>query len=173
MTSGTRLADSFGAAYGAAYGLRQGRHNCAIYGHTGDLYRYGDENTVILRFKTFSDPLEVARPRINYFLQSGSKSQNRDGVAIRQVAKNFTPQPNRKVLIVISDGAPEAGSYSGGPAIVDTTKAVAAVRAMGISVLSISIEANVRKVNDKIYGTDWNVCNDDPSAIADIIKSLL
>ena len=173
MTSGTRLADSFGAAYGAAYGLRQGRHGCAIYGHTGDLYRYGDENTVILRFKTFSDPLEVARPRINYFLQSGSKSQNRDGVAIRQVAKNFTPQPNRKVLIVISDGAPEAGSYSGGPAIVDTTKAVAAVRAMGISVLSISIEANVRKVNDKIYGTDWNVCNDDPSAIADIIKSLL
>lgn len=104
-----------------------------IYGHSADEV-YG--NDTYLRIYKEKDHVD------QYSLSSiDSHIQNRDGNAIREVAKRvrkFTD--SRCLFFVISDGQPAAGDYYGTPAMYDVRKAVGEVENDGFDVIQITID---------------------------------
>lgn len=84
--------------------------------------------------------------------------QNYDGYAIEYVSKFFTKGKGSPVVIVISDGTPEAGrNYTGETACTHTRETVKSLRRRGIKVISLSISPSVVDSNDGIYGKEWNL----------------
>lgn len=174
MTSGNNIGKALSAARGAAYGLVNGHHDVAIYGHTGDIYEYGHVNLVLYRFKGFNENISIIEKRMPNDRKDGiNLCQNRDGDAIRRVSDKFTRRKNVKLLIVISDGAPEAHGYHGKSAQNDTLMAVKTVREKGIKVLSISINDYATSTNDYIYGKEFNTSNEDSGVVIDVISKVL
>jgi hypothetical protein len=167
----SRIHEAVVAALGAAEALVEARCSVAVYGHSADCYM-GNE-TLIYRVKTFNEPASVLAPRLTNLLYDEEKSENRDGNAIHYIAKKFSRGGKRKLLIVISDGAPEANRYKGEPAIEHTRRSVEKVRKSGIDVLSISITLEAKVSNDLIYGRKHNTYNRDVNVIADIVRSLI
>lgn len=163
-----------GAATGAAIAMTRGNIPNSLFSHTThpsdygrphicDIYRFrmGIQTDIILP----NDLLE----HVNNVSRSVDGLSNSDHLAIREVAKAFTPRRNLKVLIVYSDGAPTPRGYSDDSAIVITAAEVANLRFKGISVLSMSLIPSVWECNDAIYGSDNNV---HLSAGSDITKIL-
>ena len=164
------------AVIGAAAGLKAARCEVEIMGHTADV----NEITLTLyTIKEWNDPISLASKRMKRLTYGGSTyklCQNRDHLAIEEVAKDFRASnaQRRRLMIVVSDGSPAAGGgYYGDPANTATRNVVDAVRAQGIDVTSISITEEAMAVNDFIYGKKHNVCNEDPNVIAEIVKQLI
>lgn len=160
------------ACLGAAKGLADARCDVAVFGHTGDLTDM--QEVTIYKAKEFNEPISVLPSRLGSLAYGGARMrENRDGYAIREVAKRFTSPSKRRLLIVISDGVPLAPNYRGWEAVRHTKEEVNAVRASGIDVISVSIKESANRVNDEIYGANNNVCNEDPNVIESIIRSLI
>lgn len=163
------------AVIGAAAGLKEAKCEVQVTGHTADI----DGITLTLyNIKEWNDPISVASRRMKRLTRGGSEyklQQNRDHLAIEEVAKDFRASnaQRRRLLIVVSDGEPAAIDYHGPRAEQATKKAVDQVRAQGIDVTSISITREAMTVNDRIYGSKNNVCNQDPNVIAEIIQQLI
>lgn len=168
----TRLQAASGAALGAAYGLSHAHCDVAVYAHTAELL--GGSEVNIYRLKSFSEPLNLVAARFGHMIVNENTSQNRDGYAIRYIAKKFQDKRKRRLLIVISDGQPWAShGYMGEPAIQHTQEMVSKVRAEGIDILSISITEEAREANNRIYGSAWNTYNQDPNVIEDVVRTLI
>lgn len=163
------LYSACSAAAGAALALAEGRCEVAVYGHTADRTRDGD--VLIWRFKHFREPTTYLTKRLGFCHDGDATYENRDGDAIRYMGRQFYGM-KRKLLIVISDGAPEAHNYNGHPAIEHTRGEVIALRERNIDVVSISINEHASNINDRIYGSQHNVYNQDPNVIEKIVRSL-
>jgi nitric oxide reductase activation protein len=152
--------------------LEAGRHNIAVYGHTADHMNVRKfASNIIYRFKAFDEKFDSVKQRFMYAYRATADIlwNNDDEMAIFEVSKRFTSQKNSKTLIVISDGAPS--SYRS-PSIRSTRKVVEDVRSKGIKVISISISEDAVESNDEIYGKAWNVSNDDPNVVMDVIRKI-
>ena len=112
--------------------------NLWFFGHTADI-SCGDKYDT--NMKIYETPSNKAKP---YALGSVGKSRmcnNRDGVAINEVVKYVdnncrTESGLRKLLVVISDGQPQARGYDG---YDHTRKAVVKAEQKGYSVIQIAI----------------------------------
>jgi Mg-chelatase subunit ChlD len=176
MQWGHKIWEAGKAAIGAAAGLKAARCEVQITGHTADI---DDIDLTLYTIKEWSDPVSVASKRMRRLVDGGSTyklCQNRDHLAIEEVAKDFraSSKQRRRLLIVISDGEPAAtGGYGGPRAQEATRKAVDEVRKQGIDVTSISITEEAARANNWIYGKEHNVCNDDPNVIEQIVRQLI
>lgn len=157
------------AGLGAATGLVEGRSRVAVFGHTAHVF---NEEVVIYKFKGFNDPIYELPYRL-FEMHNQRRSQNKDGYAITYCGKQFVTPGRKKVLIVISDGQPAAPQYMGQGAWDHCNRCVNELRRSKIDVLSISITEESRKVNDIIYGAQYNTYNEDPNVIEQIIRSLM
>lgn len=114
--------------------------NLYIYGHSGDQLRiYSDKSTDIYVYR------EPGQQRRDFVLaNSHARWENRDGVALREVAKRIRTKfhdQNEVLMFVISDGEPSANDYRGSSAIEDTRQAVLELEKMRFIPVSISIDA--------------------------------
>lgn len=164
----TRLQRAMEAAAGATYGLMEGNCEVAVYGHSADILTSGDVH--IYKFKEFCEPVSALLHRFPDV--DNLCRENRDGNALQAVAEKFRGR-KRKLLIVISDGIPQAAAYYGPKANQHCWRMVNKIRKKGITVLSISITSSAAAGNDFIYGAENNVFNEDPNCIEQIVRKLL
>lgn len=166
----TRIELACEAALGAAFGLSEARCDVAVYGHTAQI-RLGHEVN-IYTMKTFNDPIDNLSHRISNMWLNHERGWNKDGLAIRYVGRKFNSHSKRRVLIVISDGQPSASGYDGKAAIEHTKQMVNELRQEKVDVFSISITPEAKRANDEIYGEQFNVHNEDPNCIAEMISKM-
>ena len=105
-----------------------------IYGHSGDILYSGSTEINIYREGNKSNPYALSEAR--------ARSENRDGVAIYEVAARVRKLTTSHILMfVLSDGCPAADGYWGGEAIRHVRKKVTEVQQkMDADVIQISIE---------------------------------
>ena len=106
-----------------------------IYGHSGDQTNYsGSTELYVYREPGFSQPFALG--------SVAARSQNRDGDAIFHTSermRRFSKNPG--ILIVLSDGYPEATHYSGKTAIEDTRHKVSiSEKRFDLRIFQISLE---------------------------------
>ena len=106
-----------------------------IYGHSGDQTNYsGSTELYVYREPGFSQPFALG--------SVAARSQNRDGDAIFHTSermRRFSKNPG--ILIVLSDGYPEAHEYSGKTAIEDTRHKVSiSEKRFDLRIFQISLE---------------------------------
>lgn len=105
-----------------------------IYGHTGDIKRDYATEMIVYREKGYSPKYSLGSVT--------AKCQNRDGVAIMEVAKRVRKQTKNPVLFfILSDGEPCAGRYSGVTAMQHVKECVEKVEKMDFSVIQVCINA--------------------------------
>lgn len=116
-----------------------------IYGHSADQFKAGNTEITIYREPGFNNKYALA--------SISSKWENRDGIAILEVAKRirkFTNTPT--LLFVLSDGSPSAFNYRGDEAMDDTGKKVKLVEStMGMTVVQITISDFYTGYHEKIF----------------------
>lgn len=104
-----------------------------IYGHSGDVRMGGGTDLYVYREKDYSPRYSLGSIR--------ARAQNRDGIAIFEVAKRVRKQTKNPVLMfILSDGEPAAPGYFGSSAISHTKDAVLRTEKLGFSVVQICIE---------------------------------
>lgn len=153
-----------------------------IYGHTADIIT--GEETSIYVYKEGSEKGSRSIEDINKLSYVSAKSQNRDGTAIYEVAKRVnskafdksTPDKDRKsIMIVMSDGVPEAGGYGGSSAIRDTRKMVTkAQEEFGVSIIQCTIDKV--SMSEEMFDTVIKLENDLPNFVqnlSNVIRKLL
>lgn len=103
-----------------------------IYGHSGDMrYSMATEMSVY-REKGFAPKYALGAV--------DAKCENRDGVAIIEVAKRIRKQTkNPVILFVLSDGAPAAYGYGGSTAMAHVRSCVQQAENLGFSVIQVCI----------------------------------
>ena len=176
MSQHNNITKAGKAVIGAAAGLKEARCEVKIVGHTAD---FNSIDLTLYDIKDWNDPISVANKRMNTlasFSREFKLYQNRDHLAVKETAKDFRASnaQRRRLMIVISDGEPCAnGNYFGTSAKEATRKVVNKVRKQGIDVISISITENAMSSNDLIYGKKYNVCNEDPNVIEEVISKLV
>lgn len=114
-------------------------------------------------------------------LQLHPEEDNRDGFAIRTVAKELLKRPEKhKILLVFTDGEPSAFDYSDN-GIVDTQEAVLDLRKKGVEVIGVFLSNEYTQDSEKetmqnIYGRQSLIIptvEDIPSYITPLLKKLL
>lgn len=101
--------------------------------------------------------------------------QNYDGVVYEKLAGEFTKRIGKKVMIVLSDGVPEAPDYNGSAAAAHTREVCKKLRKDGIAVICLSVGSKwVADKNAAIYGSEWTIDaeNDPQDAIRKIVAAL-
>jgi hypothetical protein len=173
MIYARRLVPALSATMGAAVALSQSRCQVAVYGHNADHPRSYAVN--ITKMKDFNEPCDSLQSRMSWVVQSLVPAENRDGNALKYLSKKLTDTQRKRLLIVISDGYPNAsaGGYRGKVANTHTKNVVDGIRKKGIDVVSISIAEEAMEVNNFIYGKESNLCNTDPNAILQIVNRLV
>lgn len=103
-----------------------------IYGHSGDMrYSMATEMSVY-REKGYAPKYALGSVE--------AKAENRDGVAIIEVAKRIRKQTkNPVILFVLSDGAPAAHGYGGSTAMAHVRSCVQQAENLGFSVIQVCI----------------------------------
>ena len=103
-----------------------------MYGHSADLYRHSTD-IFIYKEKNYAPGFALG--------DIEARANNRDGLAILEVAKRMRKFTDEEVLMfVISDGEPSAEDYWGSGAIRHTKESVKTVESMGFRVMQICIE---------------------------------
>lgn len=103
-----------------------------IVGYTGDCHTVDIYHEI---FKSWDDVL----PSYN-LVEIKHQAENRDGDSIRTAVHYFKlVNERRKLLIIISDGLPEALGYKGKPAIKDTIEAQRDAKKKGIKLINVGI----------------------------------
>ena len=119
----------------------------ALFAFSGQS-RLGVECLVIKDFETPPGP--AVRHRLGGLRPMG---QNRDGAAIRHVARRLSRRPAAvKLLIVLSDGRPLDDGYEGPYALDDTKFALREVRALGIRPFCITVDNAAPRYIEAMYG---------------------
>ncbi len=85
-----------------------------------------------------------------------ARVQNRDGPTIRLLSEELAKRKERnKLLLVLSDGAPEAcAGYTGSKAIADTEAAIIDARRK-MSVIGVSMQTSAAPILASMYGNDF------------------
>lgn len=172
----TRIYKALSACIGAAESLANFQAMVSVWGHTADVEQ--KYTCTIFRFKGWHESVVGLKRKAEFFLgnmgfDNYTVSGNRDGDALSYVGKKFSPSGTRKMLIVISDGLPNAEGYGGDDAEAHCRSKIAELRARGVHVQSISITQEAHEANDRIYGSAFNVNDNDPNVIAGIVASLI
>ena len=103
-----------------------------IYGHSGDMKRPYATEMYVYREKEYAPKFALGSVI--------ARSQNRDGVAILEVAKRVRRQTKNPVLFfILSDGIPCAGSYGGESAMKHVKDCVTKVEHLGFYVVQVCI----------------------------------
>lgn len=103
-----------------------------IYGHSGDMKRPFSTEMYIYREKGYAPKFSLGSVK--------ARNQNRDGVAILEVAKRVRKQTKNPVLFfILSDGAPAAGSYGGESAMRHVKECVEQTERLGFQVIQVCI----------------------------------
>lgn len=103
-----------------------------IYGHSGDIRKYKATEMYVYREKGYAPRFALG--------SCEARSENRDGVAILEVARRVRKQTKNPVLMfILSDGAPAAGGYYGDSAMAHVKKCVEDVEKLGFSVIQVCI----------------------------------
>lgn len=103
-----------------------------IYGHSGDMKRDTSTEMYVYREKGYVPKFSLG--------SVSARSQNRDGIAILEVAKRVRKQTKSHCLFfILSDGAPCAGGYYGDSAMKNVKECVAKTEHLGFSVIQVCI----------------------------------
>lgn len=103
-----------------------------IYGHSGDNKRCFSTELFVYKERDYSPKYSLGSVR--------AREQNRDGVAIFEVAQRVRKQTKNPVLFfILSDGAPCAGHYGGTSAMEHVKSNVQKVEKMGMYVIQVCI----------------------------------
>jgi nitric oxide reductase activation protein len=143
----------------------------ALFAFSGQS-RLGVECLVIKDFETPPGP--AVRHRLGGLRPMG---QNRDGAAIRHVARRLSHRPAAvKLLIVLSDGRPLDDGYEGPYALDDTKFALREVRALGIRPFCITVDDAAPRYIEAMYGEVGYTIIDDvatlPTRLPNLYKRL-
>ena len=137
----------------AAFGHHAGGHSVYI-----DNYILPDENISKAKYK-------VAKVYSN--------GCNRDGAALRYVAEILMKEAaEKKLLIMISDGQPNAGGYGGEPAKADIQDAIKYYERFGIKVIAAAIGEDKERIKE-IYGPDRFLDITDLQKLPDTLAGLV
>lgn len=116
-----------------------------VYGHHADI---GLPNTTTIN--VYRDSTHRAD-----FALGNTKAEgcNRDGVALKEIALDIRRQTENKILmVVISDGYPNAENYRGAPAVEDTFRQVRDIERLGFSVMQVALKGGV---DSKLMFRHW------------------
>ena len=103
-----------------------------IYGHSGDIRKYGATELYVYREKGYNPKYSLGACH--------ARSENRDGVAILEVAKRVRKQTKHHVLFfILSDGAPCACHYNGKEAIRHVKECVHNAEKLDFSIIQVCI----------------------------------
>ena len=106
-----------------------------IYGHTADGHFSGATELNVYRDKNYKPHYSLGKV--------SARKENRDGIAILEVAKEVRKQTtNDVVMFILSDGAPAACDYHGRASMQDVKSKVEQVEKMGFSVVQVCINAS-------------------------------
>jgi hypothetical protein len=174
MGSNDKDTKSIQAVFAAVQGLQNSRHRVAVYGHSADIrINFSKFNVVVYCFKDFDDSIDNLRNQFDYYYKNGHSMQcsNNDEFAVEYVVGKFSTIPNKKTLIIVSDGVP-SGSLTTG--VGSTARKISSIRnhLPHIKIVSISIDRAAFQPNNKIYGSDNNFCNEDPNVVLNVIESI-
>ena len=134
---------------------------CAVCRRSLDLFPYVDFD-------------KVGREDRCRLSRVSARDQNRDSDAVRYCCEKLLRRPERrKLLIVVTDGAPLAIDY-GGPAAEEELRTTAGLyRKRGIRIFAFSIgDRHVSETVSSIYGKDWTADCSDPSTLAPRLAGL-
>lgn len=153
----------------------------SVCGFTSARLRTGSRDEAVFFVTTsyqMSQPDTAEFERDERFEKLGcvDATENYDGLAIAEATNLFTVRNRKKVLIVLSDGAPCGGGYHGSEAMGHTQRAIADARAKGILVCALSLTDSASEANAKIYGPQFNLsttAGDIGEKVKDIIESVL
>ena len=139
-----------------------------IYGHSADEAIRGDTCIYSYREGTKYKPQYSLSDAIAY-------RNNRDGVAILEVAKRVRKQTQDNcIMFVLSDGSPCASNYSGWSSIQDVKSKVKQVEKMGFTVVQISIDYvnYAKEMFDNVISLEYDISNL-PKRLSQIIKKAI
>lgn len=131
--------------------------HCTVFAHTTFDNSNYDEYPVVVRIADS----ETHDKKKAFGMSTAIHNQNNaDGYAIEEMANHFTSdgKDRGKTLIVLSDGRPASKAYTGRHSGIEHTKRmVDQLREQeNVQVYSISLDHDVVKYNDTIYGKENN-----------------
>ncbi len=116
-----------------------------VYGHHADIGLPNTTNINVYRDKTHTVDFALGNTKAD--------GCNRDGVAFKEIALDIRRQTENKILmVVISDGNPNAENYRGMQAVEDTQRQVREIERMGFSVMQVSLKGGV---DSKLMFRHW------------------
>lgn len=118
-----------------------------LYGHT----THSSGNSEVVDIHSFADFDSVDNQDYLRIMSADTYSCNRDGVALRFVGQKLLKRPeNIKILLMISDGQPNADNYKGEIAKIDLQETKYDLEKKGIKLFSAAI-GDDRELIEEIY----------------------
>ena len=142
--------------------------NLWVFGHSADENQRGDTDMIEYWSPSMQDrPMAMGGMRARY--------ENRDGnaiVASAERVRSETDQPQgKKLMIVLSDGAPSADAYRGDPAYRHTRKCVKNIESKGWDVIQVGFAGSRENTMSQMF-SNW-VYIDDTSKIGDKVSKII
>lgn len=167
-----KYAKTVSAAYGAVTGMIEAGMNFAVYGYTTDACY---ETNVMVKVKGFGEAPSVALRRLSKLSQIRFPgSMTPDIVSLQFAAKSFLTNGSSRVIIVITDGEPsyDAEGKQSDMRLLDAQSNVRTIRASGIKVFGLSIDASADRSVRFIYEEDA-LCSSDPNVIEQFLSRFI
>ena len=141
-----------------------------VVGHDADNHDCGKS----VEIRTYVDFGEKPKDALERLCAIRGRNQNRDADALRFCGKKLEKNPaEKKLLIIISDGAPLAREYSGKPAEKELAQAANEISKKKIDLIAAAIGSD-RKEIERIYQNqkylDIGNLNDLPNEMLKVIK---
>lgn len=170
--SGTRIEAAKRAAVILYLFCRECHVPVSVVGHTADMTSYGDMDLEM--FADFDTPDDGDKFRL---MDIAAHSNNRDGAAVLFAGEHLLKRhESKKLLIVISDGAPAASGYCGAAADQDVTNIVQELRRRGEIIFSAACGSD-KPETAKIYGgkfqLDISNLEDMPNQLLRLVKNYM
>lgn len=142
--------------------------NLWVFGHSADEDKRGNTDMIEYWSPSMKDrPMAMGGMRARY--------ENRDGnaiVASAERVRSETDQPQgKKLMIVLSDGAPSADGYRGDPAYRHTRKCVKNIESKGWDVIQVGFAGSRENTMSQMF-SNW-VYIDDTSKIGDKVSKII
>ena len=135
--SGSKIKKAKEAALALILALEGNSHiNLFVYGHTADSGYSSKKAVQIYKYYNTLEKLTDYRK----IFHCKARGNNADGYAIDRVAKEMKTNSSEKLMIVISDGQPNASMYSGASAENHVKKIVTNLEKKGVFVIQVCID---------------------------------
>lgn len=119
---------------------------CSVVGHTSK-FGVGD-----LRLQAYADFDSPDRDDKYRLMSISARQDNRDGAAIAYAGKRLLKRSEPvKMMVIISDGAPDATGYRGRAAETDMSNIAAELRRRGVTIFAAAIGSDKEKIQ-RIFG---------------------